>query len=180
VAATEARILAIERPSPRLLAYYALASLVAGPGYPILFALRFLRYRTLRYRFDAEGISMAWGGLFRREIHLTYSRIQDIHLTSTMLERYLGLARIQIQTASGKTGAEMTIVGLEEHEQLRDFIYGRMRGLRRAEAAAAGEKGGEPAGDDRIVAALAEVAAVLGELRELLADEGGRPARPNG
>ena len=38
------------------------------------------RYHTMRYRFDAEGVSMSWGILFRREVLLNYSRIQDIHL----------------------------------------------------------------------------------------------------
>lgn len=73
---------------------------------------------------------MRWGILFRREISLTYARIQDIHLTSNVVERWLGLARIQIQTASGSAGAEMTIEGLRDFEMIRDGLYSRMRGVR--------------------------------------------------
>ena len=47
-----------------------------------------------------------------------------------MVERWLGLARIQVQTASGSAGAEMTIEGLQSFEALRDFLYARMRGSR--------------------------------------------------
>src|SRR5207249_10551227 len=83
---------------------------------------------TLRYRFDAEGIHMKVGILFRREINLTYARIQDIHLRSGILQRWLGLANVQIQTASGSAGPELVIEGFKEYEVIRDFLYTRMRG----------------------------------------------------
>jgi putative membrane protein len=82
----------------------------------------------MRYRFDSEGISMRWGILFRREVLLNYARIQDIHLVSNFVERWLGLARIQIQTASGSATPEMTLEGLLQFEGVRDFLYARMRG----------------------------------------------------
>jgi putative membrane protein len=97
--------------------------------------LLFFRYETMRFRFDAEGVHMRWGILFRRQINLTYARIQDIHLTSGLIQRWLGLADIRIQTASGSAGAEMTIEGLLEFEAVRDFLYARMRGTRRQAAA---------------------------------------------
>src|SRR5436190_8117995 len=90
----------------------------------------YFRYHTLRYSFDLEGVKMSWGILFRREINLTYSRIQDIHLSSGFIQRWLRLADIQIQTASGSASAEMTIEGLLEHEVVREYLYQRMRGLK--------------------------------------------------
>ncbi len=121
---------ALDRPHEDLLKYYVLRSLILGPFFPVLLIPSYLRFRTLRYRFDDEGISMRWGILFRREISLTYSRIQDIHLASNAVERFLGLARIQIQTASGSSSAEITIEGLKEFDSIRDFLYTRMRGAR--------------------------------------------------
>ena len=132
VAFDEKAILAIERPNRRLMQYYILRSLLTGPAFPITVLVLYFRYHTLRYRFDAEGISMRWGILFRREVILNYNRIQDIHLTSGLIERWLGLARVQIQTASGSASAEMTIEGLTEFEAVRDFIYSKMRGLAEA------------------------------------------------
>ena len=108
--------------------YYTLLCVLTGPLFPILIVPHYFRYHTMRYRFDEDGISMRWGILFRREIHLTYARIQDIHLTSNLIERWLGLARIQVQTASGSSAAEMTIEGIKEYELVRDFIYSKMRG----------------------------------------------------
>ena len=101
------------RPVPRLLTIYLLQALLAVPAFPFLAVYYYFRYHTLRYRFDAEGISMAWGILFRREIHLTYARIQDIHLRSNFVERWLGLARVLVQTASGNASAELTLEGLK-------------------------------------------------------------------
>lgn len=127
---TESEIFALERPEPSLLTYYGLSSLLLGPFFFVILIPLYFRYQTLRYRFDDEGVSMRWGILFRREINLTYARIQDIHLVSNVVERWLGLARIKIQTASGSAKAEMTVEGIAEFEELRDFLYARMRGTR--------------------------------------------------
>jgi putative membrane protein len=153
----------IERPNPSLMTYYTLVCVLTGPLFPIFIVPNYFRYHTMRYRFDRDGISMRWGILFRREIHLTYTRIQDIHLTSNLIERWLGLARIQVQTASGSSSAEMTIEGIKEYELVRDFIYSKMRGhaaVSEIPTAAPEAAGGE----------LAEVAACLREVsRELRA-----------
>ena len=191
---------AIERPDPALLRYYLLTSLLAGPFFPVAMAVLIVRFRTMRYRFDDEGISMRWGALFRREIHLTYARVQDIHLASNVVERWLGLARIEIQTASGSAKAEMTLEGIPEFEAVRDFLYARMRGMRDSRPqGATGSAGPEargplgppgrprtPAGDDDLAAVLREVADELRALRAELARPGAgapseRPsARPEG
>jgi len=120
----------ITRPDPSLLTYYLLVSLLAGPAFPIAFLPLFFKYQTLRYHFDDEGISMSWGILFRREIYLTYRRIQDIHLTRNILQRWMGLATISVQTASGSSSPEMSIEGLLEGDHLRDYLYRKMRGVR--------------------------------------------------
>ncbi len=126
------RIWSLERPDPSLWLYYVFVSFTAGPFFLVPLAFLRLRYRSIRYRFDEEGVSMRWGVMFRREVHLTYARIQDIHLVSNAIERWLGLARIQIQTASGSSKAEMTLEGLPDFEAVRDFLYFRMRGLAEA------------------------------------------------
>ena len=120
----------IVRPDAKLWTYYIVSSFVLGPLFWIALVPLYFRYHTMHYRFDQEGISMGWGILFRREIHLTYSRIQDIHLVANFVERWLGLARIQIQTASGSSNAEMTLEGLLRTDEVRDFLYSRMRGAR--------------------------------------------------
>ena len=97
--------LAITRPEPVLMKYYACVALLAAPGFPIVFLTLYFKYSTLKYKFDQDGVSMSWGILFRREVHLTYRRIQDIHLTRNLLQRWMGLATVAIQTASGSSGS---------------------------------------------------------------------------
>src|SRR5262245_66251031 len=103
-------------------------ALLTGPGVVVLFLPMFFKYETLKYRFEDDGMSMRWGFLFRREIHLTYRRIQDIHLTRNIIQRWLGLATVSIQTASGSASPQMNIEGLLEAEKLRDYLYAKMRG----------------------------------------------------
>lgn len=120
----------IERPDRSLLWYYVLISLLTGPAFPLAFLPLFFKYETLRYRFDASGVSMSWGILFRRETYLTYRRIQDIHLTRNIIQRWMGLATVSIQTASGSAMPEMSIEGILEADLLRDYLYTRMRGAK--------------------------------------------------
>lgn len=160
-------IFAIHRPAKELMTYYLFKSLLAGPFFFIPLIYLYFRYHTMRYDFDDEGISMRWGILFRREITLTYARIQDIHLTSNVVERWLRLARIQIQTASASASAEMTIEGLHEFERVRDYLYTKMRGVR----SLTGPRGSQPVAtspDNDLAAALREVAAELRAVREAL------------
>ena len=158
------------QPDRKLLTYYALTALIAGPGFPILMLYLYFRYHTLRYVVEDEGITMRWGILFRREVSLTYARIQDIHLTSNFVERWLGLAKVQVQTASGSSTAEMTVEGLPQFEAIRDFLYSKMRGARDRAAVpatgAAGELAGAPAHE--LTEVLREIAAEVRELRRAL------------
>jgi membrane protein YdbS with pleckstrin-like domain len=145
----------------KLLWLYVLRTLslcLLGPWFLVALVPFYFKYHTLRYRFDEEGIGMSWGVLWRREIYLTYTRIQDIHLSRGIFERWLGLATIVVQTAAGSASAEMNIVGLTEFEVVRDFLYSRMRG--------AGDDGGSaPHGDqDPTLDLLREL---LDEVRQL-------------
>jgi putative membrane protein len=121
-------IRALERPDRALFTYYLISAFLSGPLIFFILPYLYFRFHTLRYRFDAEGIHMKVGLLFRREINLTYARIQDIHLRSGVIQRWLGLANVDIQTASGSTGAELVIEGFKNYEAIRDFLYTRMRG----------------------------------------------------
>jgi uncharacterized protein len=119
-----------ERPDPSLFRYYVFVSLLSGPLTPLVLLPLYFRYITLQYKFDDSGVSMSWGILFKREVYLTYRRIQDIHLTRNLLQRWMGLAKISLQTASGSSQAEMVIEGVLQPERLRDYLYSQMRGAK--------------------------------------------------
>jgi putative membrane protein len=176
--ANDRRVQSIGRPDKALMVYYFLTSLIILPAFPILIVVMYFRYHTMRYKFSDDGISMSWGILFRREIIVNYARIQDIHLRSNIVERWLGLARILIQTASGSQSAELTIEGIKEFDMLRDFLYSRMRGVKdhhvptnipATSAAAPGTSA------DELTAALREVTTELRAVREAIEKRGIRP-----
>src|SRR5262245_11026817 len=91
LAEVAARVHAISRPHPRLLTQYVITMVLMLPLLPLVFLPMYFRYQTLRYRFDDDGVHASWGLLFRREVSLTYARIQDIHLRRGLIERWLGL-----------------------------------------------------------------------------------------
>ena len=124
----DASIRAIRRPHPRLLFLYFLQSVATLFAFPFVFLPLFFKYRTLKYTFDDEGISASWGFLFKREIYLTYRRIQDIHVSRNLIERWLGIGKVEIQTAAGSSSAELALEGMEHWNPVRDYLYRRMRG----------------------------------------------------
>jgi len=156
-------IAALERPVEKLLTYYVWQALATTVAFPFTMVLFYFRYHTMRFRFDDEGIHLKWGIIFRHEIMLNYSRIQDIHLKSNFIERWLGLARIDVQTASGGSGDSLVLEGLSDPQGMRDFLYSRMRGAKSASAT--------PQAADPLAAILVEIASELRQIRELM----GRP-----
>lgn len=179
----DAAILAIERPHPNLFTYYWLSLLVFPPLLPVMILPLWFRYHTMRYRFTDEGISMRWGILFRREIIVNYARIQDIHLRSNFVERWFGLAKVMVQTASGNAGAEMTLEGLQEFEAVRDFLYERMRGVKNparpaTTSIATSHAGSHASGDADLAATLQEVARELRQTRLALEARNASPPLP--
>ena len=150
----------LERPREELLTWYVLKALATLLAFPVTMLLFYFRYHTMRYKFDEEGIHMSWGILMRHEIMLNYSRIQDIQMHSNVIERWLGLTRIEVQTAAGASDSEMTLEGLPNPEAMRDFLYSRMRGAHTA-APAAANSAPEP-----LQAILLEVASELRSIRE--------------
>lgn len=175
----EKHIMSIERPDGALWTYYLLRCLLIPPLFPILVLPFYFRYHTLRYRFGDQALSMRWGILFRREIILNYARIQDIHLTSNIVERWLGLARIMVQTASSNSAAEITIEGLKQFEAVRDFLYFKMRGVSDNSAStstasppsSAATPPSDEAGLAELTASLKEVTTELRAIRAALTDK---------
>jgi putative membrane protein len=158
---------ALTRPDDSLLTYYLIFSACFLVLFPFVFIPLYIRFKTMKYRFDDTGVSMSWGYIFRKEVHLTYRRLQDIHVTKNILERWMGLAKVPIQTASGSSGATMKIEGIRNPEALRDYLYNRMRGARLGD-----EKESPVEGEED------EVAALLIEIRDALRQRRRSPEDP--
>lgn len=130
LAALTAKVKAITRPEKALLVLYALAAIPSFIAWPIVMVPLFFRYHTLWYRFGDEGLATGVGILFRREQQLTYARMQDIHVSQNLLERWLGIGTVTVQTAGAGAGGNLTITGIRDVEAVRDFLYAKLRGVR--------------------------------------------------
>jgi putative membrane protein len=160
------QIAAIKRPIPPLWNYYILKAIATNFAFPVTIVVFYFRYHTMRYVFDEEGVRMSWGIIFRNEVMLNYARIQDIQLRSNVIERWLGLARIEIQTASGSSRATITLEGIEDYNGMRDFLYSRMRGAKQEL-----RSGGKT--EDKLAATLNEIATELRAIRTELESQRG-------
>ncbi|MFN0204814.1 MAG: PH domain-containing protein [Planctomycetota bacterium] len=168
----EPRIIAITRPKRELLTLYIIYAAMSVVAFPFVFPVLYFRYHTLKFRFDREGIGVSYGILFRREHYLTYARIQDIHLTRDLFERWLGIGTVQLQTASGGSGGDLSIPGTDQFDMIRDYLYLKMRGAHvhgsKGAAAANATNPAAPARDAETATALREVAAALRETAAML------------
>ena len=164
----DATIRAIKRPDSNLFTYYLLTALATLIAFPFVFPPLFFKYYTLRYTIDDEGVSATWGLLFRREVYLTYKRIQDIHVRRNVVERWLGIGTVDIQTASGSSTAELKLEGMRDYSAVRDFLYRRMRGHDQAPSDQQSAETATPTGGGQVVQLLQEIKGELEATRQAL------------
>ncbi|MET8983072.1 PH domain-containing protein [Streptomyces sp. NPDC004539] len=107
--------------------------LFAGPRWAVLAAVPLgavawgwvllgRNWRSWRYAERADDLLISRGVLWREETVVPYGRMQLVEVTSGPVERYFGLASVQLHTAAAATDA--TIPGLDpaEAERLRDRL----------------------------------------------------------
>lgn len=155
----------LHRPDDKLLTLFIIYAVLTGLGFPIVMLPMYFKFKTLRYNFQKEGVSMSYGILWRRESYVTYNRIQDIHVTRNIFERWLGLATLEIQSAAGSSGAAVSISGIRDYENIRDFLYARMRGAHPATVPPTTDSGAAPATD----ASISSITPLLEQIRDDIA-----------
>ena len=79
--ASDADILAITRPHPNLMTNYVLQALATLIAFPIVLPILWIKYRTLRYRIDEEGVSAkgARFGLMSPLLRINDSSAEGLH-----------------------------------------------------------------------------------------------------
>lgn len=108
---------------------------VAAIVVPVLLGLA--RYLTTAYRINGTQIELRRGLVSRKVLTAPLDRIRTVELTSPVIHRLLGLAKVQIGTGSTKPGAgdklELDSLARAEAELMRTAL------LRRVSAASADE-----------------------------------------
>lgn len=101
-------------------------------------ALSFARWLMFRYRVEADELIIDSGVLSRRRRVIPLSRIQNIDLQQSAIERLARVAELRMETASGgsETEASLAVLSLPEARELQTELMRRR--ARQAGAGAAG------------------------------------------
>ncbi|MCA9294704.1 MAG: PH domain-containing protein [Phycisphaerales bacterium] len=97
-----------------------------------------LRYDTTWYVLSPRSMRLRRGIWTIKEITLTYENIQNVRVSQGPVERYYGIAKLQVETAgAGAAGPHGTSVanvgiveGIDNAEELRDMLMARVRASR--------------------------------------------------
>lgn len=122
-------VLGLLLPIPTLVTAGVLAVLVVALLWGLLLIPR--NYRAWGYSERDEDLLVTHGVLFRRLAVVPYGRMQLVDVTSGPIERRLGLATIQMHTASPASDAKIPGLPSAEAARLRD----RLSALGEAQAA---------------------------------------------
>ena len=117
--------------------------------------------RRLSARLTTQALEIRKGVFFRSESTIPLNRITDLRLHDGPLMRYYGLRGLKVETAgqSGSTGSEGDLMGVIDAEAFRDAVLRQRQGALDAE---------QPS-DSASSAAGGDVAALLTEIRDILA-----------
>ncbi len=136
-----------------------------GPVLALVFVLGALVYEVLRYRVFAyelaeNTLNIDSGVLFRREREIPLRRIQNVDMTRSILQRVLGIAAVDIETAGGRsTEASLQYVSQMEAKRLQEGIRTRKRRLETDESTETAA--GKDAADETVLFELDDESLVL-------------------
>lgn len=85
----------------------------------------YLKARSYRFDLQGNGVALVYGVLNRFHETLLYTKVQDILIRRSVLERLLGLSTVVIQNAAGQPQI-IPGLGADAAEQLRDAILERI------------------------------------------------------
>lgn len=124
-----------------------IVAFVLALGYEVLWHQRFA------YELTEDTLNIDSGVLFKREREIPLRRIQNVDIKRTLVQRFLGIARVNIETAGGgSTEASLQYVGVEEARRLQEGIRKRKRRAR--DDVPTDEEGGVDEGLEREVTEL--------------------------
>ncbi|MGW6020953.1 PH domain-containing protein [Streptomyces sp. NPDC055099] len=103
---------------PSWAAFAAVPLAFVAWGWPMLGR----NWRSWRYAERVDDLLISRGVLWREETVVPYGRMQLVEVTSGPVERYFGLAGVQLHTAAAATDARIPGLVPEEAERLRDRL----------------------------------------------------------
>jgi membrane protein YdbS with pleckstrin-like domain len=86
-------------------------------------------YRTAGYRFTDDEVEYRRGVFFQQKTTVPYNRITNVGISQGPIERFVNAGDVGIHTAGygGQMGAELTIGGVSDFEDIQEQILDRVR-----------------------------------------------------
>jgi len=121
-------------------------------------------YRSLSYEIQDDEVIMRVGIWTKSVKHVPYRTVTNLTVKRGILDRLFGIGTLNIQTAgmSGTTGAEESLEGLDNVQEVYDIVATELRRFRGSMAPTAADVEGEAvaASPDALSAILTEVQAI--------------------
>jgi len=122
-------------------------------------------YRSLSYEVRADEVVVRVGVITRSVKHVPFRTVTNLTVKRGLFDRwFFGLGTLNIQTAgmSGNTGAEESLVGLVNYDEVYELVAAELRRFRGGMAPTAAEV--EVDAPEALSAILREVRAIRGAL----------------
>ncbi|MGM0717872.1 MAG: PH domain-containing protein, partial [Halobacteriota archaeon] len=114
--------------SPALGGASGFAAITIG-WFVIALAYQLVYYQRFEYELSDETLDIASGVVSRRNREIPLGRVQNVDISRNVVQRALGVAQINLETAGGSsTEASLRYVSFEEAKRLQSEIGQRKRG----------------------------------------------------
>jgi len=125
-----AHVFGMEKPVFLLMLAIALAVFIGVPVYAYIH----MDFMSFTYALEETEFVIRQGVITRHTSVIPYNRIQNINTLRTLIERLLGLASLQIETAGSTTHAEGHLPGVINKDKLIAEIMEKVEGAKRRRA----------------------------------------------
>lgn len=124
-------------------------------------------YRSLRYEIQDDEVIVRAGIITRSVKHVPYRTVTNLKVKQDPFDRLFGIGTLNIQTAgmSGQTGAEESLVGLPNFQEVYEQVARTLRRFRGGMAPTQAEMEPAPA-EDLLAAILDELRAIREALEQ--------------
>lgn len=98
-------------------------AIIISYAFALLYHL--ISYKFITYTFSKGELTLKRGVFIKKNVHIPYARIQTVDLTSSFLQRIVGVSDVTIDTAGGSSNARVKIpyVRQTSAEVLRLLVY---------------------------------------------------------
>ncbi|MDH7486963.1 MAG: PH domain-containing protein [Anaerolineae bacterium] len=120
-------------------------------------------YRSLRYELHDDEVLVRAGVITRSVKHVPFRTVTNLKLKQDPFDRLFGIGTLDVQTAGmsgSQAGAEESLVGLPNYQEVYEQVAGALRRFRGAMAPTQAEAEPAPAEGRLLAAVLDEVRAI--------------------